>query len=245
MLLLLGIAGCREGSSVASERVTHSGAPADVAVVQPTPPCRGCTIDAPANRTGELPLLVVLHGNREHAPAAAARWRSAALERGWVVLSLECPREDGCDDGKWYAWNRAPSWIRDQIRALARQLPIDPSRRYLAGWSGGASYLGMNAHRLDGFAAVVFHGGGQPPRGGDDCPSASLPAYFLVGDGNPAHPAAVRLKRYLEKCGQQLAWDLLPGAHHGAEDKALDHDKALAILDWLERHEAPATIATR
>jgi predicted esterase len=162
------------------------------------------------------------------------------------VLGLECPRERGCDDGKWYEWNPAPSWILEQVDALAKQVPIDRSKRYLAGWSGGASYLGMNAHRLKGFAAVVFHGGGQPPRGGvDDCPNGSLPAYFLVGDGNPAHPAAVRLKSYMEKCGQELAWDLLPGAHHGAEAKALDHDKAHAILEWLDRRAAPGTVATR
>lgn len=245
VLLLLGLAGCREGTSLASERVTYSGAPADVAVT-PEPPCRGCTIDAPTMRKGDLPLLVVLHGNKEHAPAAAARWRSAALERGWVVLALECPREDGCEDGKWYAWNRAPSWIQAQVDALAQQLPIDRSKRYLAGWSGGASYIGMNAHRLSGFAAVVFHGGGQPPLGNvDDCPGSALPAYFLVGDGNPAHGAAVRLKTYLEKCGQELSWDLLPGAGHGAEAKALDHEKAHAILAWLERRGTSGTVATR
>jgi poly(3-hydroxybutyrate) depolymerase len=235
LLLLLGLAGCREGSSSASERVTYSGAPTDVAVTQPEAPCRGCTIDTPPTRQGDLPLLVVLHGNKEHAPAAAARWREAALERGWALLSLECPREDGCEDGKWYAWNGAPSWVQQQVDAIAQQLPIDPSKRFLAGWSGGASYIGMNAYRLNGFAAVVFHGGGQPPLGTEDCPANALPAYFLVGDGNPTHGAAIRLKTYLEKCGQELSWDVLRGAGHYDEAKALDHDKAHAILDWLDQ----------
>ena len=237
LVFLLGLAACSERSVVASERVTYT-------VVTPEPPCRGCTVDAPTSRTGQLPLLVVLHGNKEHAESAAARWRDVAVARGWVVLGLECPREDGCDDGKWYAWNGAPSWIEHQVNAVASQLPIDRSKRYLAGWSGGASYIGMNAHRWNGFAAVVFHGGGQPPRGGGaDCPSSTLPAYFLVGDGNPAHPAAVRLKNYLEKCGQPLSWDLLPGAGHQAERQALDGEKVSSILDWLDSHTAPSSVA--
>lgn len=221
--LLVTLAACRETSpAVASPRAA------------PSPPCRGCTVDVPRDATGDLPILVVLHGNHEHAHQRAAWWRDVAVARGYVVLGLECPREAGCTDGIWYQWNAAPSWIGDQIAAL--DLPIDPARRYIAAWSGGASYVGMNADRLSGFAAVVFHGGGQPPLGRTDCPSTALPSYFLVGDGNPAHGAAVKLKNYLAKCNEPLAWDLLPGAGHDDEAKALDHAKAEQILDWLEQH---------
>lgn len=190
----------------------------------------------------------MLHGNREHARERAAWWRDAATARGYVVLGLECPREAGCTDGKWYDWNPAPTWITQQIDELSKSIPIDPARRYVAAWSGGASYIGMNADKIGGlFTAVVFHGGGQPPKGRDrdDCPSRRLPSYFLVGDGNPAHPAAVRLKDYLAKCGQPLAWDFLPGANHGAEARALDREKADEILDWMERHTPGDVVATR
>src|ERR1043165_9436591 len=142
-------------------------------------PCSGCTLDVPRWR-GPRPLLVVLHGDGENAGDAAARWKRIALPRGWVVLSLQCPRERGCVDGSWYQWRGAPEWVQAQVNAVESKLSINRRRIYLAGWSGGATYLGMNAASwAPEFAAVVFHGGGQPPDG-EKCPSRRLPAYFLV-----------------------------------------------------------------
>jgi poly(3-hydroxybutyrate) depolymerase len=175
------------------------------------------------------PLLVVLHGDRESASTAAKRWRAAAKERGWEVLSLSCPRDRGCK-GSWWEWNGDPQWIIDQIDALA--LPIDRSRIVLAGWSGGATYIGMHAQAWsDRFAAVVIHGGGQAPLA-DGCPAHALPAYFLVGDKNPLHGLAKDLHTYWRGCTDDVVWDLVRGGDHEREDRALDRKKALAILDW-------------
>jgi poly(3-hydroxybutyrate) depolymerase len=225
--MLLTFTACR-GATEATSRVTYN-------VVAPAAPCRGCTLDAPSTRTDELPLLVTLHGDREHASSAAEKWRAAALARGFVVLSLECPADHGCSDGKWYMANLAPAWVSEQIDMVARDLPIDRTRRYLAGWSGGASYAGMNAPAWDGVvSAVVYHGGGQPPLGSEACPPGHVPAYFLVGDANPAHAAAQKLKNYLTRCNQPVTWDLLPGAGHKGEADALDRAKADRILTWLD-----------
>lgn len=40
------------------------------------------------------PLVLVLHGDREHARDAAARWRTAVDAHGWVLLAqiLHAPR---------------------------------------------------------------------------------------------------------------------------------------------------------
>ena len=203
-----------------------------------SPPCKGCTLDVPAARGAQadrkLPLLVVLHGDREHAPAAAARWRGAAKQRGWAVLALECPADRGCKDS-WWKWDGEPSWVVEQVAAVAKAAPIDPARIYLAGWSGGATYLGMHAAIWSGaFAAVVFHGGGHRPSAG--CPERPLPAYFLAGDRNPFHDRVQDLRGWFEDCRQDVAWDLVRGGDHDKEDRALDRRKALAILDWLAAH---------
>jgi len=223
---VLALAACREASS--DEGKTFR-------VVSPAPPCEKCTLDAPTEATRSLPLLVVMHGNHEDAATAAKRWKDVAIERGFVVLSLHCPRSEGCVDGKWYRWKATPTWIAEQARDVIRAMPIDQTKIYGVGWSGGATAIGMHAPALDPmFAGLVFHGGGQPPLTTKACPAQALPAYFLVGDGNPAHPAAVRLRDYFKRCEQEITWDLLPGANHAREDEALDRAKAVEILEWLE-----------
>lgn len=184
--------------------------------------------------TDPAPLLVVLHGNHETAGQRAAKWQDAAARRGWRLLALDCPRDLGCNaDGQWYAWNGSAGWIFDRVRELAQRERIDASRIYLAGWSGGATYIGRRMPEWQRvFAAVVIHGGGAPPRDAT-CPDRPFPAYFLVGDQNPAHDGAVRLRTYHQDCGQVVKWDLLPGANHPREDAALTPAKADEILRWL------------
>src|SRR5579862_1765049 len=101
--------------------------------------CKGCTLELPET-TDPVPLVVVLHGDREPASAAAARWRPATTQHGWALLALQCPTELGCK-GSWWQWDGDPSWVRDQVTAAATQHAIDPARIYLVGWSGGASYI--------------------------------------------------------------------------------------------------------
>jgi poly(3-hydroxybutyrate) depolymerase len=203
-----------------------------------SPPCEHCTLDIPRSHDGNLPLLVVLHGDRERSAAAATRWRSAAKQRGWAMLALQCPVDQGCKDS-WWRWDGDPRWLLDKVAAVAGTAPIDPSRIYLAGWSGGATYIGMHAPAwTTTFAAVVFHGGGHPPAA--DCPAQPLPAYFLVGDRNPLHAIVKDLRTWFDDCRQPVIWDLVAGGDHDKEDRALDRKKALAILDWLADHRRTA-----
>jgi len=179
-----------------------------------------------------VPLVVILHGDREHAPAAAARWRAAVKKQGWALLALECPTDLGCEDS-WWKWNGDPAWIGNQVDAVAKQRAIDPARVYLVGWSGGASYIGYRARAWSSrFAAVVFHGGGMAPSD-SDCPDPALPAYFLVGDRNPLHKLAKELRAYFDTCKQDVTWDLVKGGDHAKEESALTAAKARAILGWL------------
>ena len=227
--LLAGLAACHAGASEARAAVKPARAKAH-STTSNAAPCAGCALDVP-RRHGRVPLLVIMHGDHERASTAADRWRNAARARGWAVLSLQCP----CESESWYKWDGSPSWIRAKVDAVARKIAVDRDRIYLVGWSGGATYIGMNAPAWSSeFAAVVIHGGGQPP---DDeaCPS-HLPAYFLVGDRNPSFPAAKRLRAYLETCGQEVRWDLVKGGDHPDEDDALDAGKARTILGWLDRH---------
>lgn len=201
-----------------------------------TPPCRGCTLDVAAAARDPVPLVVVLHGDTDNGRERAAKWREAVLRRGWALLSLDCPERLGCTGGSWYKWRHDPGWVREQVREVVDRMRIDTSRIYLVGWSGGATFIGKHLQEWpELFAAIVIHGGGVPPRS-DDCPDRPFPAYFLVGDENPGHGAARRLREHFEDCDQDVRWDLLPGANHAKEDAALTPAKADQILRWLESH---------
>lgn len=210
---------------------------------QNEPPCSGCTLDLPSV-ADPVPLVVVLHGDTDSARERAAKWRHAIARRGWALLSLNCPEQLGCD-GVWYRWTHDPGWVREQVRAVVSSDRIDASRIYLAGWSGGATFISKHLHEWPRmFAAVVIHGGGVPPSS-DRCPEQPLPAYFLVGDKNPAHGSAKRLRAYFESCEQDVRWDLLAGANHRKEDAALTTKKAEQILGWLAAKRRDEAVAGR
>lgn len=195
------------------------------------PQGRADVIDLPPG-ADPVPLVVVLHGDRQHAAAAAARWRRPVARRGWALLALDCPVKEGCKDSFW-KWDGDPGWVFDQVAAVAKRRAIDPARIYLVGWSGGASYIGWRATAWSQvFAAVVLHGGGMPPAAAT-CPDRALPVYFLVGNKNPLHRLARELRAYFDACHEDVTWDLVAGADHAAEEAALTPRKAGAILDWL------------
>jgi poly(3-hydroxybutyrate) depolymerase len=191
--------------------------------------------EAPAGKDA-VPLVVVLHGDREHAGAAAARWHAAVKRHGWALLALECPKAEGCKDS-WWKWDGDPSWIGDQIDAVGKTRAIDREHVYLVGWSGGGSYIGYRAQAWSTrFAALVVHGGGMPPASAD-CAEHALPVYFLLGDRNPLHELAKQLRAYFDGCKQEVVWDLVHGADHAKEEAALTTKKADAILGWLAEHK--------
>ena len=204
---------------------------AGLAHAKPAPPCDRCVLEAPAKTDHEVPMLVVLHGDHEHATDAAARWRAAAKASGWVLLALEVPKGDS-----WWQWNGDAEWVIARADKVIADANVDRNRVYLAGWSGGATYIGDHVQAWEPvFAGLVIHGGGRAPA--DGACVKRLPAFFLVGDRNPLHRLAVALRKYLEGCQQEIVWDLVEHGAHEAERQALTKKKAMAILAWLTREK--------
>ena len=194
-------------------------------------PCPGCRSSLPAG-DDPAPLLVLLHGDGESAGTMFTAWAPAAEPRGIAVLSIECPRAEGCTRASFWRWNGSPSWIVAQMHALGERRSHDPSRAWIVGWSGGGSYIGWKTQELERtFAALVIHGGGIPPED-PTCPSTRASVYFLVGTDNPLHDLARRLHEHYLDCQQDVTWTLLRGAGHPAEWQALSARRA-GILDWL------------
>jgi poly(3-hydroxybutyrate) depolymerase len=196
-------------------------------------PCVDCVAIMPETTTPG-PLLVVLHGDSGATPADLAnKWDRFAAPRDVGVLALACPRDRGCK-GSFWQWDGDPAWTVAQVDALAAKHPVDRHRVYLAGWSGGASYIGMHTQAFqDTFAGIVIHGGGHVPLA-EGCAKTKTPIAFLYGTANPLHALGVRLHEHYESCGDELSTTLIPDADHAAELRALD-DHGGAILDFLLR----------
>ncbi|MGD0528444.1 MAG: prolyl oligopeptidase family serine peptidase, partial [Polyangiaceae bacterium] len=177
-------------------------------------PCVGCLSSLPAG-TEPRPLLVLLHGDGETAAGMLDAWGPAAAARGIVVFAPTCPPSEGCTSQSWWKWNGEPSWLLRQIDALAETRAIDPARMWIAGWSGGGTYIGWNTQELERtFAALVIHGGGvQPRRSACSDPKAAI--YFLGGDQNPLHSLTEPLHDYYVRCRHDdMTWTVLKGVDH-------------------------------
>jgi poly(3-hydroxybutyrate) depolymerase len=202
------------------------------------PPCAGCLLDAPEDLPADAPapLVVLLHGDEGGPSMIATRFRAPVLSRGFLLLTPKCPRDRGCTTGSYWRWDAEPSWLTTLVDDVGRAHPLDRSRVFLVGWSGGSSYLGRVAPRLHGFSALALVGGGLPPAEAPTCAACALPAYFLQGDRNPLHSLAVEARDALGACGSAIEWDLLAGRDHGGELSALTPAKIGTMLDWMTEH---------
>lgn len=194
-------------------------------------PCTDCVAIMPATKN-PAPVVLVLHGDSGITPAdLAKKWERFAAPRDVGVLSLACPRDRGCK-GSWWQWDGDPSWVVSQVDTLAAAHPVDRRRLYLAGWSGGASYIGMRTQAFEEtFAGIVIHGGGIRPRA-PGCAKTKTAVAFLYGTANPLHALGEGLHDHYEACGDDVRTTLLPNADHAAELRALD-DHGEHIMEFL------------
>ncbi len=206
-------------------------------------PCASCIHDDP--KGPGRPLLLVLHGDGQSAQAARAPFHALAVERDIALFVPTCPRSEGCAAGSYWRWNGDPSWLRLRVSEYARAIGSDPSRIAVVGWSGGASYLGYRLPDMGAeYNVVAFLGGGMAPARTTCEPSAARPAYFLVGDRNPYHGLAKELRGAAERCGYAVSWNLLPGADHAGEWRAVSsRDRMGALLDFIVAHPRASPVA--
>jgi poly(3-hydroxybutyrate) depolymerase len=195
-------------------------------------PCRDCVLSVPDHPAG---LLVVLHGDDTGASAAFIDWREAARRADLALLAPQCPSDRGCE-GSWWRWalsaRHDPEWLDAQIAAVASAARID--RVYVAGFSGGASYLaGWAPAHAGAISRVAFVSGGYPAT--DRCPAQPLSTLFLIGGVDPMIATYVRpLAAWLRTCANvEIAWRVVPRLGHAAMHAALRNGRAAEVVSWL------------
>jgi predicted esterase len=199
-------------------------------------PCAGCVTDLPPGDE-PVPLLVALHGDEGGPNQVALRlWSQPAEAAGYALLAPRCPRERGCSSGSWWQWRGDPAWLAEQVEKVRERRALAPGKLFLAGWSGGASYLGLVGARLGAFDGVALCGGGLPPADEAACAPCPLPVYFAAGSRNPLHALAVSSRDYFTACGHEVRWDFLGPVDHAGELRAMTPARAADALAWLLQH---------
>lgn len=104
---------------------------------------------------GPAPLIVLLHGSGENGLSLADPWRSLAQREKIILVA-----PDSATSRTWDVHADHPDFIRAVVDAAAALHPVDPSRVYLFGHSGGGMYaLTLSLLESQYFAAAAVHAG--------------------------------------------------------------------------------------
>jgi poly(hydroxyalkanoate) depolymerase family esterase len=194
-------------------------------------------VPPPAADGSLRPLLVMLHGCKQHADdfAAGTQMNELALEHGLYVLYPEQPRSANmlrC--WNWFKRRHQqrdsgePALLADLTRATLHEHDIDATRVYVAGLSAGGAMAAILGHTYpDLFAAVGVHSG--VPRGAAHDVASALAAMKDAGASD--HPWAHESFRRRSRTADALV-PLVPTiVFHGDLDTTVHPRNAELVLE--------------
>jgi len=183
-------------------------------------PCEGCVTRIPAGYDPSVatPLLVTFHGDEGHPRYIHQAFERIVDEPGFLLVSLNCPRDLGCE-GSWWRWEAYVSshdfeWTERQVDAVEEAYNVERQQIFLAGFSGGSSYLSEYIPRYSHrYASALYLGGGYDPHG-VGCPECRLPIFFVVGDADFLRDSAEDLRDWYLMCTHDVDFDLVADTDH-------------------------------
>jgi poly(3-hydroxybutyrate) depolymerase len=185
---------------------------------------RNYTLFVPGSAAASpAPLLVLLHGSYGNGSAMVSWWMSTAEQEGIVLVGPEAREREA-----WQLRADSPQFIRALIDTVAAQHPIDRTRIYLFGSSGGAVYaltLSMLESQL--FAATAIHAGAwRTPNEFRAVPYAKrkIPIAMFIGDKDEYFPlfSVRKTQSALEQAGHPVSVTVIPGHNHPYADVAVE-----------------------
>ena len=169
----------------------------------------------PSAPASAAPLLVLLHGSYGNGAAIVDAWSALAEQEGIVLVGPDAREREA-----WQLRADSPQFIRALIADVAAKHPIDRSRIYLFGNSGGAVYaltLSMLESQL--FAATAVHAGAwRGPNEFRAVPYAQrkIPIAIFIGDKDEYFPLFTvrKTQSALEQAGFPVSVTVIPGHSH-------------------------------
>lgn len=176
-----------------------------------------CTILEPEDMSGELPLLIGLHGRHGHNDSNLEQW-DVARRRGWLVLSPQS--RQGLFPGG-YCWDDSEHGLADilfHLEEIAKTYNIDRKRIVIAGFSQGSG-MGIYAALSGKIEARGFIGVGtfiyepdvllplmREPK--------SLRGYFITGEKDHTLDKARGVQKILRENNIQFTEEVHPNLGH-------------------------------
>jgi poly(3-hydroxybutyrate) depolymerase len=180
---------------------------------------------------GPLPLVLLLHGSGRNGAVMAEAWKDLAFKEHFIIAA-----PDAYNPALWDSNVDTPQFLHavvDQMRAVH---PVDDSRIYLFGHSGGAVYsLALALIDSEHFAAVAVHAGALRPEnyGLFEQATRQMPVAIWVGSLDQNFPVAdvTDTKRAFDAHGYHLELHVLQGETHNYDNFSEELDnKAWSFL---------------
>lgn len=189
----------------------------------------------PADTTGPLPLLLVLHGNNSSPAREAGHWE-AATGWGWLLAMPQSSRVMGRRRFGWSGQEQAEPEIQEHYRGLAGRWHLDPARSVIGGMSrGGALAIQLAlAGRVPARSFLAVAPALKPeavPQLVAGCAPGEVRGYVVVGEQDYAYPAARELVAALRERGYPCQLESHPDlAHAYPDDFGASLERALGSL---------------
>jgi predicted esterase len=194
------------------------------------------TVLLPDDTSGELPLLIALHGRNGNKDHNLEFW-DVARRRGWLVLSPQS--RQALFEGA-YCWDNGEQGLRDilyHVEEVTQGHRIDPERIVIGGFSQGSGmgiFLALSGKTLArGFigigtwwqAPADFHGKGNHVRG-----------YFVTGEKDHTLERAREIQNVLKQNNVPFTEEVHPELGHAfPADFERAFDQAIEFI--FKEHE--------
>ncbi len=171
----------------------------------------------PDDKTGELPLLVALHGRNGNKDSNLEYWE-IARQRGWLVL-LPQSRQALYQGG--YHWDQNEKGLEDilmHFHEIANAYNIDRNRVIVAGFSQGSGmsiYTALSgkikAHGFIGVGTFMLEPDSLLPLARQ---AQAVRGYFITGEKDQTLDKARAIQKILKENNIQLAEEVYPDLGH-------------------------------
>ncbi|RPJ19871.1 MAG: hypothetical protein EHM33_29635 [Chloroflexi bacterium] len=192
------------------------------------------TLLTPENASGELPLLIGLHGRNGHNDSHLEYWE-VARQRGWLVLSPQS-RQALYPGG--YCWDDGEKGLRDilfHVDEVMKICNVDRKRVIIAGFSQGggmAIYAALSekvgARGFIGIGTVMSELSLQNSLASK---VQSMRGYFVTGEKDHFLEKSREIQKVLKANNVQIAEEAHPDLGHAfPADFAASFDKAIKFI---------------